>query len=97
MVWARYLKIILKDNDNTISTLNYLKQLSTPSNKERIEAIVAMSNIDCENDNFVKHYIHKKTNNKSKREEPRDQEARRPLDTIKKTSKPETKIKDELK
>jgi hypothetical protein len=55
MVWARYLKVILKDNYNTISSLNYIQQLACKNNKERLEEILAMSTLQCENDNFVKH------------------------------------------
>jgi hypothetical protein len=55
MALAKYLKLILKDCYNTVSSLNYLQQLAVKSNEERIQEILAISNILCENDNFVKH------------------------------------------
>lgn len=45
---ARYLKIILKDNYNSISNLEYIKQLDNPTSKKLLQEIFNKVNITSE-------------------------------------------------
>jgi hypothetical protein len=55
MEFAIYLSIIIKDQYNTISKLNYIKQLDNPIVKKLLAEILNRVNLICENENFIKH------------------------------------------
>jgi hypothetical protein len=55
LAFAIYLKIILKDNYNSISNFEYLKQLGNPITNEILVQVLTKVNLICENDNFIKH------------------------------------------